>query len=240
MTRLVIAAFVAATTTLWAQQPAPVQPIPPPEQPDTTLAAVQKLGPTTYRLGEVRVDTALREVSVSGTVNDVQVLEFVANTKGGAKAYESALTLNTNAVTFNAALLLIGLDPGRGRPPKMQFDPTPPEGDPVDVHVQWSVNGKNRRAKVEELLYDQRTKKTLPTGPWAYTGSTFIDFGDGSGKHFLAELDGVLIGFMHGPQALIDNPRNDAVNGFGALVFNPTLGLAAATPVTLVVKALNR
>ena len=44
-------------------------------------------------------------------MNDVEMLEFVANTINGAKAYESALTLQTDAISFNAALLLIGLDP---------------------------------------------------------------------------------------------------------------------------------
>src|SRR3989338_9272284 len=150
----------------------------------------------------MRVDTAKREVTIPGSLNPVTTLEFVANTKFGYKAYESAITLETNAVSFNAAMLLIGLDPARARPSVMQFDLTPPQGDPVEINVEFQVNGTTRRVKVEELLYDQRTKKTVREGPWVYTGSTFVDTGDGSGKKFLAELDGVLIGFMHGPQAV--------------------------------------
>ena len=98
MIRFAVAPLLAVAVALWAQQP--TLPVPAaPEAPDTTLAAVQKLGPSAYRLGDVRVDTALREVSVSGTVNDVQVLEFVANTKGGYKAYESALTLEPESAS---------------------------------------------------------------------------------------------------------------------------------------------
>lgn len=224
---LIIAAALGASSQAPSQAP-----------PSDKPAAVEKLNATTYRVGQMRVDTAKREVTIPGHLNAAATLEFVANTTGGAKAYETALTLDTNAVSFNAAMLLIGLDPARSRPSAMQFDTTPPQGDPVEITVEWRVNGNTRRVKVEELLYDERTKKTLREGPWVYTGSTFIDIGDGTGKKYLAELDGVLIGFMHGPQAIIDNPRNDAVGGFGSISLNPKLGLSENTAVSVTVKAL--
>lgn len=235
MNLTLIALFVLGASSA-SQQPQLVPPVP--ELPSSKPAAVEKLNATTYRVGQMRVDTAKREVTTSGTLNEVTTLEFVANTKNGYKAYETAVTLDTNAISFNAALLLIGLDPARARPAAMQFDRTPPQGDPVELFIEWQVNGKPHRVRVEELLYDQRTKTTLREGPWVYTGSTFVDTGDGQGKKYLADMDGVLIGFMHGPQAVIDNPRNDAVDGFGAIVMNPDLGATAGTAVTLIVKAL--
>lgn len=219
------------------EQQAPlVQPMPVPEPPNIKPAAVEKLSPSTYKVGSLIIDIAKREVSVPGVVNDVVTLEFVANTKGGYKAYESALTLDTNGVNFNVAMLLIGLDVRRGRAAARQFDPTPPEGDPVEVLVEWTANGRPQRVRVERLLYDQRTQTTLPEGPWVYTGSTFVETGEG--RKYLADLDGVLIGFMHGPQAIIDNPRNHAVDGFGSLKLNPAIGLPPGTAVTLTVRAL--
>jgi hypothetical protein len=201
--------------------------------------AVEKLGPELFRLGEIRVDTAKREISVNGFINDsVETLEFVANTQNGAKAYESALTLSTDAINFNAALLLIGLDPSRGRPSKKQFDPTPPQGDAVEITVELRHPEGPKIFKIEDLLYDQRTKSTLAPGPWVYTGSTMVD--TGFGPKYLAELDGVLIGLMHGPQAIIDNPRNDAVNGYGSFVLNPQLRAFKGGGVTLKIKALNQ
>jgi hypothetical protein len=226
MTRCTFCLLLLWSGAAWAQTPAPKPP------------AVERLGPTLYRLGAVHVDTTKREVRVAATLNDVSVLEFVANTKGGAKAYESALTVDTDAITFNAALLMIGLDPARGKPSKLQFDQTPPEGDPVEIIVEFKHPKGPRQMKIEELLYDQRTKSTLPPGPWVYTGSTFID--TGFGRRYLADLDGVLIGLMHGPQAIIDNPRSDAVTGFGSIVLTPHLGFSPGTPSTLTVKALNR
>lgn len=197
-------------------------------------APVEKIDANTYRIGTMRVDTARRTLTVPGTINDVPILEFVANTIGGAKAYESAITLQTNAVSFNAALILLGLDPARGKPSKMQFDPTPPAGDPVDITVSWEQNGKTRTVPIEELLLDQRSKSTIARGPWVYTGSTFLD-----GTRFLAELDGVLIGLMHGPQAIIDNPRNDAVGGYNSIVLNAQV-VKPGTQVTITIQALSR
>jgi hypothetical protein len=239
--------FFALTTALlcaaglWvspqAQEPRNPLNIPPPEKPKTPV--VVKTGPTTFRIGPLMVDTAKREVIATGSINDVTVLEFVANTRNGLKAYESAMTIDVDAVTFNTALLLIGLDPARARVPAHHFDPKPPEGDPVDMFVEWTAGNQQKSARVEDLLFDVRTKTTMPAGPWTYTGSTFVDMGNGQ-KTFLSESDGVLIGFVHSPAPLIENPRDGAVNAYGSLVLNPNLGLKAAMPIKLIVRALPR
>lgn len=231
--RLYTFAFIVCAVSAAAAQQPPANPNPNPASPKPS--PVTKLSATTYRIGEMTIDTAARTLSVPGTINDVTVLEFVANTPDGLKAYESALTLNTNAISFNAALLLLGLDPSRGKASQIQFDPNPPQGDPVELTVSWRDGGESKRAAIEELLYDSRSEKTLPPGPWVYTGSTFVQTPDG--PLYLAEAEGVLIGLMHGPQAIIDNPRDDARGGFGSIVLNPNLKLTAG-PVTLTVRAL--
>lgn len=198
--------------------------------------AVEKLGPSQFRIGQVRVDTAKHELRANATLNDVLTIEFAANTKNGLKAYEGALTIDSDAITFNAALLLMGLDPSHGRPSKFQFDPATPEGDPVSLEIAFG----NQRVPLEELLFDSRAKQTLRAGPWVYTGSTFFDNGQGQGRQFIAEVDGVILGLMHGPAALIENPRNDAVTGYGSFVINPRLGLAPGAQVTLIVTALKK
>ena len=227
---LCVAASSEAQQT--ATPPSPIHPDAP------KAAAIVKLSPTTFRIGEMTIDTTAKTLSIAGTVNEVSTLEFVANTLNGAKAYESALTLNTNAVSFNAALLLLGLDPARSKPSTVQFDKAAPEGDPVELTVTWAERGRTRTVPIEELLFDQRANRTLPKGPWVYTGSRFYDTGEH--RFYLAEQDGVLIGFMHGPQSIIDNPRADALGGFGFFVLNPNLGLKPGNVVTVTVKALPR
>lgn len=213
-----------------------VNPTGPPMAPPAPPPTVQRLSDTTVRIGQLTVNTATREVTMPGRLNDVMVLEFIANTRGGAKAYESAITLEADAVTFNTAMLLIGLDPARSKPSQRQFDPEPPAGDPVDLFVSWN---DRERVRIEELIFDRRSNRTLPPRTWVYTGSSFIIDSDGR-RRFTAELDGVLIGFMHSPSSIIENPLNDALGIYGALVLNPNLGLPPNAPITLTVKALPR
>jgi hypothetical protein len=66
-----------------------------------------------------------------------------------------------------------------------------------------------------------------------YTGSQFIP----GSNMYAAQLDGVLIGFVHSPAPVIENPRAGAVSAFGSVVLNREL-IAPGTPVTLIVKAL--
>ena len=226
--------------------------------------SVQKVGDGLFRIGQIRIDTAKREVAVPGKANQVTTLEFVANTEGGMKAYESALTLNTGGVAFNAALLLIGLDPSHARVPTRHFDPTPPAGDPVEIWVEWNTGdvpalvgplglpsrgtpptppapSQKIRVRVEQLLFDRRTNQTLPEGPWVYTGSSFAPSSAPSDPpRFMSDLDGVLIGFVHSPAPVIENPGRGAVDSFGFVVMNPSIGLAPETPVIVTVKAIGR
>ena len=204
----------------------------------TSVPAVEKLADGTLRVQNVRVDTAKREVSVSGFVNKEMAagttLEFIANASTGGKTYETVFTLDTDAVAFNTSLLLIGLDPKNATVPTVHFDPKSPEGDPVEIWVEWADTGKTRRVRVEKLLYDNRTKRTMKEGPWVYTGSTFFE------GRFLATIEGVLIGFVHSPSPLIENPSAGAVGAYGSVVFNTRLGLAAGSPMTLIVRAISK
>jgi len=193
---------------------------------------VERVGPNQLRLGNVRVDTAAREVSVTGRINDVPILEWVANTQGGFKAYESAISADTDAITFNAALLLIGLDKAHARVPTQHFDPKPPAGDPVDVLVEWIVGNETRRIRIEQLLLDKRTNTTLADSQWVYTGSQFVP----GTNRYQAQLDGVLIGFVHSPAPVIENAGAGAVGAYGSVVLNRDL-VAPGTTVALIVKA---
>ena len=216
-----------------AQSPAvqkPAEPQAPPAQPK-----VERLGPNLLRMGSIRVDTAAKELTVSGTVNpDVRTLEFIANATDGVKAYETAVTLDTDAITFNAALLLIGLDRSRSKNvPTRHFDPAVPIGDTVEISL--ACPGRECQPfPAERLMYDQQAKSALSKGTWVYTGSTFLPDG-----RYLAQVDGALIGFVHDPASVIEYAAGAGLNRYGSIVLNPTLGLAAGTKITLTVKAVR-
>ena len=220
-----IACFLCATAawgTVLGQQP------PGPSEP------VQKLGASLYRVGHVRVDAAARQVTAGGHINPVSTLEFVANTRGGLKAYESAVTLDTDAIDFNVALLLIGLDVTHSRAPVRHFDPTTPEGDRVTIAVEWDRGAEHVRVPAEQLLFDKVARQTVPTTAWVYTGSAILPDG-----RYLANVDGVIIGFVHSPAPIIEHVSGAGVNRYGEIVLNPNLGLQADMPVMLTVQAVG-
>jgi len=209
--------------------PAPATKIPPP---------IEKLPDGRFRMGQILIDTTAKEISVTGRLNQVSVLEFIANTRNGMKAYESAMTLDTDAISFNAALLLIGLDRAHSQAPTQHFDPAQPKGDPVEIWVE--VGGPApKRFRAEQLVYDKVTKEALADGPWVYTGSTFIR-NPPAPDRYLAESDGVLIGFVHSPAPIIEHPKGAGIRQYGNVVLNPTLGLVPLMPVTLLIKAIDR
>ena len=193
---------------------------------------VEKLGPGRFRVGTIHVDTSAREISVPAHVNQVEVLEFLANTRGGMKAYESALTLDTDAISFNLALVLIGLDRANARPPGWVFDPAEVKGDAVDMWLEVPRGDRRERLEIEQLLYDQSTKRPVRKGRWVYTGSTFLESGG-----YLAQVEGVLIGFMHSPAAVVEHADGIGIGGYGSIVLNPHLGLSPLMKLTLTLRA---
>ena len=196
-------------------------------------APVERLGPDLYRVGDLQVDTTKREVTVPGHVNTgVTALEFLANTRGGLKAYESAITLETDAINFNIALVLIGLDRANAKPSPMHFDPNPVSGEPVSLTIE-SADGKFERGPIERLLLDRERNAEVAPGAWVYTGSTFYDDG-----RYGAEVDGVLIGFAHTPTSVIESVPGLALKQYGRIVLNPKV--AAGTRIVLKIKALPR
>jgi len=211
--------------------------LPPPAVVPVPAPAIERLGANLFRIGHITVNSAAREVTVAGTVNNVVTLEFVANTTGGMKAYESALTLDTTGVAFNTALILIGLNRSHARVPTKHFDPDTPEGDPVEIWIDVpAASGRPAvRLAPEQLLLDKTNRRELEKGNWVYTGSTVFPHGE-----YLADLDGVLIGFVHSPAPVIENPRGIGVRRYGEIVLNPSLGLTAGQSVTLTVKAVDR
>lgn len=201
--------------------------------PAAANSPLERLGPDLYRVGAIKVDTARRELTVAGTLNQVTVLEFVANARGGMKAYETALTLDTDAINFNVALVLIGLDKGRATPAKQHFDPNPVSGDPVELTIEWQAGRKKRRAPIETLLFDRSTNEALPPGEWVYTGSTFTPDG-----RYLAAVEGTLIGFAHTPSSVIESAKGVALGRYGSIVLNPKLQLPPGAKLVLRVRSL--
>lgn len=201
----------------------------PPVAGQAQNQAVERLGKDLYRIGRTRVNTATREVTVTGTINPVTVLEFLANPPRGLKAYESALTLDTDGVTFNTALVLTGLERTHARLlPGRVLD-----GDRVELWVDLP-GPPPKRIRGERLIYDRSTNQEATDSAWIYTGSMFLENG-----RYLPDLDGVLIGFVQNRAAIIERTETYGVGRYGAIILNPNLGLQPGMTITLTVKALG-
>ncbi len=196
---------------------------------------VQDLGNGHFRVGLIEVDRNQRRFTVPAEVHqDEGTQEFILSTRGGYKGYESTLEAGATAYEFNIACLLIGLDPDRARTPRFHFDPTGVTGDRVEVNLSWGKGKKVRRVSAAEAVKDQRTGKAMKATGWVYTGSTFTP--DGA---YMAQTDGVLIGFVHDPAEIITLAVGTGQGDYGQLVPNTATLPKKGTRVTVEVKAVG-
>jgi len=193
---------------------------------------VQELGDGRYRVGQITIDRTRQLFSVSGKIIDLGAaempLEFLAVAKGGAKAYESILELDASAIEFNLACILIGLDNSKAVQARGHFDPTPVEGDPVELWLAWDHLGKEVRKPVGDILKLQDAASA--TDEWVYTGSYFTDDGQ-----YAAQAIGLLVGFVHDPESIIQHRSGLGLQGYGAVTFRPSAAPLSGTPITLTV-----
>jgi len=77
-------------------------------------------------------------------------------------------------------------------------------GDPVTIELSWTDRGKARRANIEELIFNRRTKTPMTRNPQLFTGSVVWE-----GK-FLAQSEGSLIAVVTDEIAMFNNQRPDA------------------------------
>jgi hypothetical protein len=239
MRRFHIVATLTLIPTLVAAQGRETTPRPREAQsspsPASAQPTIERIGENLYRLGTIRVDTGRKEISVPGTVNrDVTTLEFIANARAGVKAYETAITLDTDALTFNTALILIGLNKSRTRNvPTAHFDPATPEGDELEISIECPGR-ECQRMPAERLMFDKTTNAAVASGSWVYTGSSFLPDG-----RYLAQMDGTLVGFVHDPASIVEFAAGAGLNKYGSIVMNPNAGLAPGTQVVMTLRAVR-
>ena len=149
------------------------------------------------RLGSVQVDRLNRSVIARGRINLGQGLVELLACGPEGKTHESVLVLEADPVDLNAALLLLGLKPGR--PPRAPGKGAP-EGPPVAVWVEWEAEGSPRRVRGETLILNRRSGEVLPPTPWTYTGAV------GEDGNLLAAREQSLVATFWDPSAVLNLP----------------------------------
>ncbi len=168
--------------------------------PGDTLPSITKLGDNVFGIGNLVVDGNARKVSLPGWVNMREgVVELFACAPHG-KTHESVLVLDVEPYHFQVALLLIGLEAKGGL--EFQGDPRSPQGDPVDIFVEWvdPDNGERKSSRAEDLIYNVKDNEPMTHTHWVFAGSRIRD------GVFAAQVDGSLVTTYHDPNTIIDNP----------------------------------
>lgn len=181
--------------------PAPASLAPEPAQEPTKPAdgadALQlALGAAGVRLDLERGLLALPcEVDITD-----DLLEYLLVGPNGA-AHESLLVTHVQPSLVNAALLALGLEPGRNvryvpRDPQpsleeiragaRRFDIELPSGPGLHFHLGWREGAETYFFRIEDLIANARTRRAMQRHRWTYIGSRFVA-APGGGEVFAAD-----------------------------------------------------
>ena len=236
--------FLVVATVVFATCAAPAPGRQPPETPaaaadDASRSAgradphpdLVRLSPTE----EVWIDRRRKEVVVGGRValdrGAIEVFACPARTK----EHEAIVATNASAKLIHAALLAIGLDPGR--PVAFVPEYRPAEGPPVANRIRWrDADGRDRESPAQDWIRNVQTGAALDAD-WVFAGSEFWrDPADG--REYYQADGGDLVCVSNFPTATLDLPIESSQSN-DALMFDvfedrvPPSG----TPVELVLSA---
>lgn len=175
-------------------------------EPAGPAAAVADRHPDLRRLSrsdEIWLDKARGEVVVGGEIalaeGGIEVFACPVQTK----EHEAVVATRCPAHLVHAALLAIGLEPGR--PVSFHPEYEPAEGPAVRVLVRWlDAGGEPRERPAQELVRNTKTGRQLDAD-WVFAGSSFwVDPADGT-RHYQAD-GGDMICVSNFPTAMLDLP----------------------------------
>ena len=197
-----------------------------------------------FKIGKVTCYKAERRVELDGKICLREgALEYLAVLAGG-KEYESVLSFDCKAVDLNLAMIGLGYKAAGGV--RKLGDADVPKGDPLYLAVEWKTeDGKTKRVRAEELLFNQATKKPMRKTAWVFTGSDFARDPDDPRKLyidpetkrtvFLADIEKNLIAVYRDPLAIFNSPLNTGVDGIYYQV-NKEACPKVGTPVKLIME----
>jgi hypothetical protein len=196
------------------QQPQPQQqqqPTPKAPEPATTPEAQKLLDEVKAQFAKegIVVDAKAQTVSVPATVNSPpDPIEYLLIHKRG-KRHEAVFVTTAKPSVLNAALLMLGLVPGKNASyvekvpmPTLEevqkgVDPlivTPPQGQPFWMTVRWKTpEGKLEEHCVEDMILDLGKQKSVADAKWVYLGGRMAQIYKNEPEVYIADFEGNLI-----------------------------------------------
>lgn len=146
------------------------------------------------------------------------------------KEHESLVVVNARPSHVHAALLMLGLEPGKvgtWREENGKVIGSPATGPKLNIKVRWKSGEQNIEAQITSWAIDQSTQKDLlasDSGSLVFAGSQFTQVPSRTSPNttfeaYMADIDGTLIGLatfsseciawnrMHHHQSKIEEPR---------------------------------
>lgn len=178
------------------------------------------------RLKHLKIDRANRwiilEANVCYNPGPLEVLIC----KHGTKDHESILHTFVQPSHLHAAMLAMGLTPGKpARMSRALTQPArflPPAGPELKIAFRWKdADGKPQQVDASRWLTNLHDKKTPPPTKWIFIGSEVLPDGG-----YWADEDGAVVSLSNFPSAVIDVPFESTADN-AALEFT---GNAKAIP----------
>lgn len=188
-----------------------------------TAPVLQYVAPGIFEIGNCKIIKEESKVEFPASVNMKEgLLEYLLVGSTG-KLHESLLRTDVEPYALQVALLLSGLE-GSLNPLSSQGDNRLPEGDPVDIRVSWNEDGKEKKARIEEMVLLGKNKVDLM--PWVFTGSVI------NNGTFSAQAEKSIIAVFHDPVAMIDHRLESGANDEAWFV-NSAKTPPVGTPITV-------
>lgn len=194
-----------------ADSPVAAQGDKPDAKPDSKseAQAIARKLEETFRKQGIHLDLEKQLCWIPATV-DIRddLLEYLlVNPKGAA--HESLFTTNVVPSVLQTALLALGVERGKNAAWKARTPPPtpeemragvslytvdPPEGDGFFLYAAWRARGETYFYRMEDLLRDLETGRSMRRHRWVYLGSRWVRMPKTPTQEtFVADLDGNLI-----------------------------------------------
>ncbi|MBM4030430.1 MAG: hypothetical protein FJ291_01435 [Planctomycetes bacterium] len=196
-------------------------------------AEPDKSGPVP-QLPNLRLDLKAKTVEIDGTfcVGEYP-LELLA-CHGTMKDYESMVSSPCKPSVLHMALLALGLKP-RVRDEK-EPGKVLREGDPVELLLRFTKDGKELTVEPHEVIINVETKKRIAGTSFVFFGSfLFPDPMDKTKMIYLGDAENWLIGLLGDTASVIDQPA-DAAGKYGALAIDTKAVPPKGSKVTLIIR----
>ncbi len=191
-------AFVLVATASCQELPKPVD---EKQVLDEVLLQFKKEG--------IELDSKAQTCTVTAVVNEPQdPIEYLLIHKRG-KRHEALFVTPSKPSVLNAALLMLGLQPGQNAeavekkpPPTLEeiekgADPlviVPPKGMPFWMTVRWkNPEGKQEEFCIEDLVMDLSTQAPVADCAWVYLGGRLAQLYKNEPEVYVADFEGNLI-----------------------------------------------